>query len=149
MIIEFNGIWPGGCPRVSLCDAQIDRISFSNEAIRFHFPNGFRVEDGDAVVATKASYVEFYNCTAEDFFCTIVKRWPTKDGALQYGKPLSLVELGNMLGQKKKGLEVFLELYDWNYLFWRGSLCPRKKRGLSDWVVLELSDCFPIRFCWE
>ena len=58
-------------------------------------------------------------------------------------------ELAGMLETKKYALEIFLELYDFNYLYWRGTLLPYKQQGLSDHVVIETSGCFPTTYFWE
>ena len=54
-----------------------------------------------------------------------------------------------MLEPEESMVEIFLELYDYNYLYWRGVLLPHKEQGLSDNVVVEASGCFPMTYWWE
>lgn len=134
---------------VSICDAQIDAIICSDNSIRFVFPRGFSVISGDKVEVSSYGYIELSDCDADEFNCHIVQRKFTPSGARLNGEPISLIGLANILKQKERKIEILLELYDFNYLYWRGVLLPHKEQGLSDNVVIEASGCFPMAFYWE
>ena len=89
------------------------------------------------------------DCESDEFDCYIIHREPSPAGARLNGNPISLVELASMLEPEENMVEIFLELYDFNYLYWRGVLLPHKEQGLSDNVVIEASGCFPMTYWWE
>lgn len=135
--------------RFSICDAQITAIACEKSVVRFIFDKGFFVtEDGKSNLAS-TGYIEFCNCDSEEFSCHIMQRKATQYGATLYGQPISLNELANLLEKENHKVEVFLELYDYNYLYWRGVLLPYKDDNLSDNIVIEIAGSFPVSYFWE
>jgi len=134
--------------RISICDAQINTIVCTENVVQFHFFEGFWLIDNNQVSPTKAGYIELVDCNADEFNCHLIRRKATPKGAKLYGLPLSLNELNNLLTQKNRKIEINMELYDFNSLHWRGTLLPYKKRGLSDYVIIETTGCFPITYSW-
>ena len=141
--------FPCAPKKFCICDAQIDAINCLNSTIRFSFSSGFSVISRDRVVASSRGYIELLDCDADEFNCHIIHRESTPSGARLYGEPVSLIELASILDSEDKKIEIFLELYDFNYLYWRGVLLPHKAKGLSDNVVIETSGCFPMTYFWE
>lgn len=141
--------FPHSPKKISICDAQIDTIICSDNSIRFVFPRGFSVISGDKVKISSCGYIELSDCDADEFICYIFRRESTPAGARLNGEPISLIELANILEFEERKIEIFLELYDCNYLYWRGVLLPYKEQGLSDNVVIETSGCFPMTYLWE
>lgn len=135
--------------QISICDSQIDAIICSDNNVRFVFSKGFFVCSGDTHTMCSCGFVELSNCDADEFDCHIVHREPTPVGARLVGTPISLIELASILEHEERRIEVFLELYDFNYLYWRGTLLPHSAQGLSDNVVIEISGCFPMSFGWK
>lgn len=141
--------FPHSPKKVSICDAQIDAIICSDSSVRFVFSKGFSViSDGKSEICSYG-YIELSDCEADEFDCYIIHREPSPAGARLNGEPISLVELASMLEPEESMVEIFLELYDFNYLYWRGVLLPHKEQGLSDNVVIEASGCFPMTYWWE
>ena len=134
---------------VSLCDVHIDEIICMENAVRFVFNSGFFLVEDNKSIQTKTGYVEFGECNTDEFICHIVKRIPTQSGAQLFGTPVSIFELSRLLSEGHKKIELFLELYDSEFMYWRGTLLPHKQCGLSDNVVIESSGCYPITYCWE
>ncbi len=141
--------FPHSPKKVSICDAQIDAIICSDSSVRFVFSKGFSViADGKTEICSYG-YIELSDCEADEFDCYIIHRESSPAGARLNGEPISLVELASMLEPEESLVEIFLELYDFNYLYWRGVLLPHKEQGLSDNVVIEASGCFPMTYWWE
>lgn len=141
--------FPHSPKKVSICDAQINAIICSDSSVRFVFSKGFSViSDGKSEICSYG-YIELSGCEADGFDCYIIHREPSPTGARINGEPVSLVELASMLEPEESMVEIFLELYDFNYLYWRGVLLPHKEQGLSDNVVVEASGCFPMTYWWE
>lgn len=132
-----------------ICDAHMDAISFSTGSIRFVFSKGLSKVTCDEVETEGKGYIELMDCDAEEFSCYFVQREPTSAGAQIYGKPISLVELANMLSSEESKIEIFLELYDFNYLHWRGVLLPHKNGNLSNHIIIETSGRFTMICCWD
>ncbi len=132
-----------------ICDAQIDEIICNENMVRFVFSKGFYVVEKNKVELTSKGDIEFLDCSSDEFICYILQREPTQLGAKVYGQPISLADLANMLIEKNQKIELFLELYDFNFLHWRGTLLPHKAEGLSDNVIIETSGCFSITYSWE
>lgn len=141
--------FPCSPKKISICDAQIDKINCSHNTIRFLFPKGFSVISCDRVDVCSRGYIELLDCDADEFNCHIIHRESTPSGARLFGEPVSLIELASILDSEDRKIEIFLELYDFNYLYWRGVLLPYKTQGLSDNVVIETSGCFPMTYYWE
>lgn len=128
---------------VSLHDKRITKIVCDEDRVVFHFKEGFTVIQGNSANVTKTGRLTLSGCGPDEFSCWIVRRKTSRKGSKCYGKPISLRELGELLSEKGKTIEVFFELYDANFLHWRGALCPYNKRGLSDLVVIETMDFSP------
>lgn len=135
--------------RFSICDTIIDKITCINDTVRFSFSNGFYLLENGQVTISKAGIVELQHCDSQEFSCQIFKREVSPHGAVLFGQPISLDDLGTLLEREAKKIEIHLELYDFNYMYWRGTLLPYKEEGLSDWVVIETCGCFPMIFLWE
>lgn len=135
--------------KISICDCQVDAIECFDTTIRFVFSKGFSVISHDKVVKSASGYIELSGCDSDEFNCYIVHRTPSPSGAQLYGEPISLIELANILSSEDRKVEIFLELYDFNYLYWRGVLLPHKEQGLSDNVVIETSGSFRMTYFWE
>lgn len=130
----------------SICDSQIYRIDSGLDSTRFYFHNGnFEVGDGQTIIR-KAGYIEFPNCGSDEFTCVLFKRRASDRGSLLAGIPISLSELNCLLQEQKVWLEPYLELYDFNYLYWRGSLLPNTSEELSDRVDIEVGGQYTIKF---
>lgn len=141
--------FPHSPKKVSICDAQIDAIICSDSSVRFVFSKGFSVISGGKTEICSHGYIELSDCEADEFDCYIIHRESSSAGARLNGEPISLVELASMLEPEESMVEIFLELYDFNYFYWRGVLLPHKEQGLSDNVVIEASGCFPMTYWWE
>ena len=135
--------------KVSICDAQIDTIICSDNSVRFVFTKGFSVIFDGKSEKCSYGYIELSDCEADEFECYIIHRDPSPVGAQINGEPISLAELSNMLEQEDSKVEIFLELYDFNFLYWRGVLLPHKAQGLSDHVIIEASGRFAMTYWWE
>ena len=134
---------------VSICDSRINSIICSDNAIRFVFPKGFTIiSDGKSEKSSTGS-IELLECDADEFICHIFKREASPFGARLYGEPVSLRELSELLNDEGNEIEVFLELYDFNYLYWRGVLLPYKEHGLSDNVVIEFNGQIQANYLWK
>lgn len=134
---------------ISIGDMHITSIVCKENSVEFHFKDGFTLVDGNNVTETKRGYIELSGCNSDDFSCYIIKRKVSPKGVKSRGKPISLIELGKMLSKTGESVEVYLELYDIVFTHWRGEWCPYKKRGLTDCVVIETMDFFPMTYYWE
>ena len=133
----------------SICDAQIDRITYGSNTVRFFFANGFQRVENNELIRTKNAYIELGNCAVDNFSCVVFKRTATEKGAELYGQPLSLEEIGIMLSDDERKIEIYLELYDFNCIYWRGVLLPYNPVGLSDRIDIEISGQVSITYYWE
>ena len=143
---SHSGFW------VSLCDRRITSIECHESSVIFHFADGFTVVDNDKVTTSKIGKVELVGCSSDDFSCYIIKRKTSRAGTLSRGKPISLEKLGQILSQKEKSIEIYLELYDMCFFHWRGEYAPYQKkrfRHRSDCIVIEAMDFFPMTYNWE
>ena len=131
---------------VSICDSQIYRIESAGNCVRFWFFNGGFISADGQTIARKDGYVELPNCDSDDFTCVLFKRKISDQGGLLAGMPISLAELNKLLQEQRLKLEIYLELYDFNYLYWRGALLPNATEGLSDRVDIEVGGHYSIEF---
>lgn len=139
MILTFDNIPMDTKRCFSICDMRIDEILYSDNSVRFCFYNGLQRFENDELIRTKTAFIEFGGCNADDFTCHVFKQSATKKGAELYGVPFSLEEIGNMLATNERKIEVYLELYDFNFVYWRGVLLPCNSNGLSDRIDIEIS----------
>lgn len=132
--------------KFSLCDCTIDKIICNEDSIKFVFSKGFFAVEAGGVASCSSGYVELNNCNPNELSCYIINRKPTQKGAQLLGIPLSIVDLADLLATNERGIEIYLELYDFNYLHWRGVLLPHNSNKLSDNVLIETCGSFPITF---
>lgn len=128
----------------SICDARIDEIIITDGTVRFVFSHGFYVIQNESVIKAEYGYIELADCEPEDFFCKRIKRMKTRMGPVEIALPVSLEALSKMLKKGDKSIEVTLELYDFNYLYWRGALVPHKKGSLSFHFEIETGEMYPM-----
>jgi len=131
--------------KISICDSKIDKIIYSSDAVQFCFNDGLYLIKNDNISKSGKAYIELQGCDSDEFSCYIIKQKTSKNGAVLKGKPIPLKEIKKLLDKKKFQIEICLELYDFNYMYWRGEVFPYKKRGLSDLVIIEMSGNFPVR----
>ena len=137
---------------ISIGDMHITSIVCKENSVEFHFKDGFTLVDGNNVTETKRGYIELSGCDADEFSCYIIKRKASPKGAKSRGEPISLIELSDLLSKTGKSVEVYLELYNHSFLHWRGEFFPYRRRHhhrLSDRVVIETMDFFPMTYYWE
>lgn len=135
--------------KISICDSQISRITINDKSVQFYFEDGFCLIKDNQVVRTKVGTVTLHECDPEEFSCTIFKLQATENGAKSLGHPVSLNKLSDYLLQESKRIEVILELYDFNHLYWRGTFIPYKEDGLSDRVLIEICGDYLVTYTWE
>ena len=135
--------------RFSICDSQIAQIGVESDCVRFYFPDGFFYIDHNQIKRIDSGYVEIGSCNAEEFSCYVFDREISANGAVLLGKPISLTELKQTLLRTGAKLEVYLELYDFDYLYWRCTLVPNHSDGLSSRIDIEVSGQFPLAYHWE
>lgn len=132
--------------RVSICDAQIYKVRCEDEKVSFFFRNCFFIDEETHWMKADQGCLEFLCCNANEFSCHIIKRTPSKEGDVLHGEPISLVDLGNLLDNENRNIEIFLEMYDFYNMYWRGALLPYNCTGLSDRIDIELSGQFAMRY---
>lgn len=132
--------------RFCICDSQIDSIILENNTVRFLFSNGYYGFDHGQITPTSPGYIEFADCDPSEFTCYIIERSPSEMGAKMVGYPISLENLVYLLTEEERKVEIFLEMYDFNYLHWRGVLLPYRDQGLSDIITIEISGCYPMSY---
>jgi hypothetical protein len=130
----------------SICDSRIYRIDSGVDSTRFYFSGGYFEAENGQVNGGNEGYVELQNCSSDEFTCVLFRRKASNRGALLAGVPISLAELNHLLQERKVWLEPYLELYDFNYLYWRGSLLPNTSEELSDRVDIEIEGQYTIKF---
>lgn len=130
--------------KYSICDARIDEILITDCAVRFVFSQGFYVIQNEEITKVGYGYLELTDCEPEDFFCKNIKRMKTRRGPVEIALPISLEALSKMLGKGDKSIEITLELYDFNYLYWRGTLFPHKKGCVSNHFEIETGETYPM-----
>ena len=137
---------------ISLHDMQLTKVIFQKNSVVFFFENGFNIIEDDNVYRKTRGNINLLNCDSSDFTCSIIERRKTKQGVKLKGRPITLEGLNKMLVGEKKHVELFLELYDFNHLYWRGEMHPYKQilnRRLAPLVIIEAMDFFPMVYSWE
>ena len=132
-----------------VCDCYIDRISLDEDTVTFHFSEGFSLIEGETIYHTQSGQVRILGVSSADISCWIIKRRATKQGAKQYGKPVEVEKLLQMMERKKLRIELFVEMYDAYRFHWRGSFFPCGRRRLSTLVVFEVTDEFALEYTWR
>lgn len=137
---------------VSLHDMKITRIIIEKNSVVFFFDEGFDYIKEGVLIHTKKAAVKFDHCNSFDFSCNLVRRRISPKGSLLHGQSLSLEKLNRILLKKRKHVELFLELYDINHVYWRGELLPGPKSGfkrLAPVVTIELVNIPHITYLWD
>lgn len=135
--IEYN---PFPRDQISLHDCRITRIGCESDSIVFDFKEGFTLIDGPSST-TSSGKIQLLHCTIRDIKCKLIKRKATKNGGKFSGRTIS-IDTVNKLLNKDYSIEIFLELYDDSYIYWRCTLYPPKHsgRGLFPHIVIEAND---------
>lgn len=137
---------------VSIHDKQLSNILCYENSVRFIFNDGFDLIENGQITRIGKGYIELKGCNSDDFSCHVIKRKTTKKGSKLFGKPITLEELSGILSDKRKTIEIYVELYDTNRFYWRGELHPYKKlfgKELSPLVTIETMDFYPMVYSWE
>lgn len=137
---------------ISIHDMHLSKISCLENSVVFCFEDGFNLIENTQLFRKSKGYIELFGCNYSDFSCSIFERRITKKGTKLYGRPISLEELNRILVSEKKCVEIFLELYDFNHLYWRGELLPHKtisKKNLAPLITIEAMEFFPMMYLWE
>jgi len=146
---SFSYTYPEVHKNFCLCDTEIDRIVCNDESVRFVFSNGLSIIENEQMKLTRFGYVEFCHGSQAEFNCHIIKREASPKGSVLYGYSLSLAELADMLENAGHRIELFQEFYNYNSMLWEGVLLPYNADGLSDYVVIETSNCYPMICFWD
>lgn len=133
---------------ISLHDRKVTKIECKESSVVFMFDNGFDLIDGEKCINVKSGYVEIENCTSNDFRCYVIERQTSPSGAIFNGKPMSLSELSKLIS-KERTLELHVELYDSDYMHFRGAFFPYEGHSLSTIVVIETNDFFQMNYYWN
>lgn len=135
--------------KISICDQIIDQIIYGENSVAFHFAKGFYYCHEGRITATATGCITLESCTPDEFTCYLINPCFSQDGAKLVGTPLHLENLADYLTSENRQIEIYLELYDFNFLHWRGVLKPYNDSGLSDRIIIELAGDFPITYTWE
>ena len=137
---------------ISIHDMHLSQIKCKSSSVIFCFKDGFNLIENGRLLKTGSGCIELIGCNSSDFSCNVIKRIVSKQGTRLYGRPISLEKLNKMLVSKKNHVEVFLELYDYNHLYWRGEISPFKrlfKRQLAPIITIEAMNFFPMIYLWK
>lgn len=137
---------------VSIHDMHISQILCRDNSVVFCFNEGFNLIEDGRLLRKSCGSIELVGCNPAELSCNIIKRIPSKKGEKLCGKPISPEELNKLLANKRKYIEVILELYDINCLYWRGEILPYnriQKKRLMPYVTIEVMDFFPMIYSWE
>lgn len=145
--MEFN---PFPKEQVSLHDCRITRIGCEPDAVVFYFQEGFTLIDGSSAKETSAGQIRLHHCTIQDIECKLIKCKATKRGCKFSGREISIDALNKLL-DKNHAIEIFLELYDVSFLYWRCELYSPKRggRGLFPHIVIEADDFSSITILYD
>ena len=127
--------------QVSLHDCCITKICSTPDSIVFEFQDGVILFDGQSSATTSYRQIRLLRCTNRDIKCKLIKRKATSKGVKFSGRTISIDALNKLL-TKKYSVDIFLELYDDSFLYWRCSLYNHKRssRGLLPHIVIEAND---------
>lgn len=134
---------------IDICDSVIESITVQDRCIYVLFESGFSVIRQNAQCQYQKGYLEIFDCAPEDFKCYLFKREASSDGAQLFGKPLSLVDLSEMLESEGRKIELYLVLSNNNTIQLRGVLLPYNRFGLSDTIVIELQTDSDLSLKWN
>ena len=133
----------------SICDFQISQIRLGSDCVSFSFPDGFLYIDHGQIRKVNSGRIEISDCSADEFNCYFFDREISANGAILTGNPISLSEIEQLLLRTGAKLEVYLELYDFDYLYWRCTLVPNHSNGLSSRIDIEMSGQCSLTYYWE
>ena len=133
----------------SICNARIDEIQHTHSTVRFVFSKGFKVVENGNSVSASFGYIELSNCSIDNFSCHLVNRRKTKHGSMQMSYPISLDKMNNTMLRRQQEIEIYLELYDPNYLLWRGRIFPLNERGYNEYVEIGIGGNIPMSVYYE
>jgi hypothetical protein len=97
--------------------------------------------DGPSSATTSSGQIQLHHCTIQDIKCKLIKRKATKYGGKFSGRTISIDTLNKLL-IKNYSIEIFLELYDDSFIYWRCTLYPPNHdcKGLFPHIVIEAND---------
>lgn len=130
-------------------DARICRIVCNTNFVEFYFSNGFYYVKDNHTYYTQDSRIILHDYDLSDFFCHLVHRRATEGGVVENAVPMTLCEINDILVHQSMEIELSLELFDADCLYWRGYLLPCRKTGLSDMIVIEFHKASPITYLWD
>lgn len=133
---------------ISLHDRKVTGIECKENSVEFMFDDGFDLIDGESCINVKPGRVELEECNSNEFRCYIIERQVSENGAILNGKAISLNELSKLIS-KERTLEIHVELYDSDYMHFRGAFFPYEGRSLSTVVVIETNDFFQMNYRWD
>ncbi len=136
---------------ISIHDMHLSSILWQKNSVSFIFENGFIMIENDQIKKKEKGVIELCGCSPSDCSCRIIKRKRTRLGTKTYGRTVSLENLNKILIKKKQYIEIVLELYDANYMYWRGEMLPNRKtiNGLAPYVTIEIMGFFPMKYSWK
>lgn len=135
---------------ISIHDMRICQIVCRENSVVFCFSEGFDLIEEGKVLRTGSASIELIGCNPQDVSCKIIKRKSSKKGEKICGKPLSLDKINRMLARKKQYIEIILELYDINCMYWRGELLPYTRKGrFMPYVTIETMDFYSMVYTWD
>lgn len=137
---------------MSIHDKTVTKIVCESNSVEFYFADGFDRVDGDTSSTISKGKIKFESCTPNDFFCYIIQRHPSAFGERFRGREISIYKLSRMLKEGKASIQIYVELYDYNRIYWRGELHftkPNRFRRLPTVVVIDSMDFFPMVYSWE
>ncbi|MBQ6239683.1 MAG: hypothetical protein IJK56_04885 [Firmicutes bacterium] len=135
---------------ISIHDMHISQIVCRENSVVFCFNEGFDLIEEGKLLRTGSASIELIGCNPQDISCKIIKRKPSNKGEKICGKPISLEKINKMLTKKKQCIEIFLELYNTNCMYWRGELLPyTRKDRFMPYVTIETMDFYPMVYRWE
>lgn len=136
-------------PWVSIHDMYITDIVIGDDSVKFCFADGFNLVDNGQLIRTGPGDIEFLGCGSENFICDVIQG----RGPWYFGKLISLEKLRALLSKGKYRLEINVELYASNQMYWRGYLIPsdQHKRLFTrrhNQVVTIEAEYFPMKYSW-
>lgn len=134
---------------VSIHDKKITEIICGEHFVQFVFKNGFDLIDKENVSTVCNGRITMKNCTANDFKCKIITTRTSKSGLKIFGHAIPMEKINDMLSNKKCEIEIYLELYDFNFMYWRGTIRSNDKKKRNKIITIETNDFFPIIYSWD
>ena len=137
-------------PEVCLHDAVMEEIAETGHSATFTFRYQENmdfepVEQGHSL--SQKLVVKIEGCCAQELSCYLVHRYGAFHHAFRVSKGIALEKLQKML-QSGNTLELIDELYAENQFYWKLSVKPCKRHGLSDEVELSASGVCRIQYEW-